>query len=147
MTDNLVEEKPIEEPFRDSGWTADFSKFREKVEALYGDLNKFAKESPDVYAHQVLSHGFMEYSGVSNLTAKIKKQIIKEKIENGNEEYKAYEDFLEKEDLPGELQSKAYRENEQRFLELQKQEYLTWARKNNLPKNLLEMGWKEYLND
>jgi len=28
-----------------------------------------------------------------------------------------------------------------------KEEYMKWARSNNLPEHLLELGWKEYLED
>lgn len=79
-------------------WTGDFKKFKRKIESIFGNIKLLAKNEPDIYAHQVLSHGFMEYS----LTRKVKST---------------------------------------------KEEYLKWAKKNNLCKNLLEEGWKEYIND
>lgn len=51
------------------GWTADFNEFKQKVESVFGPLDKLAKKAPDVYAHQVLSHGFMEYVLMSRSTA------------------------------------------------------------------------------
>ncbi len=47
--------------------TADFSEFRAKVEPIFGRLEVLAEQAPDVYAHQVLSHGFMEYAIVNRL--------------------------------------------------------------------------------
>ena len=44
----------------------DFEKFKQKVAELYGDLELLAKTRPEVYAHQVLSHGFMDYCMVNS---------------------------------------------------------------------------------
>ena len=35
------------------GWTDDFSKFKQKIEPLFGRLELLAEEYPDVYCHQV----------------------------------------------------------------------------------------------
>ena len=51
-------------------WTADFKKFKKKVESVFGDINRLADYAPDIYAHQVLSHGFMEYAGIKMIPYK-----------------------------------------------------------------------------
>lgn len=107
-------------------WTDDFEKFKAKIEPIFGPLDELAKEYPDVYAHIVLSHGFMEYEGIRNISMEIKMNIKKE-MEDGCE----------------------YDKKEQRnvFYKYLKDEYLKWAKNNNLPENLVEMGWESYLND
>lgn len=50
------------------------------------------------------------------------------------------------------VQKKGYRdlnhsEHNELFERYEKTEYLSWARANNLPENLLGMGWLEYLED
>lgn len=97
-------------------WTADFKEFKKKVESVLGPLDRLAKEAPDVYAHQVLSHGFMEYNMATGICDKIRKECNR-------------------------------RENPILFDSRLKEEYLKLARKNNLPEELLELGWIEYMND
>ena len=118
---------------RSLGWTDDFAKFRQKVEPFFGKLEELAVKEPDIYAHQVLSHGFMEYAGVRDIHGKIKLNVAGDetefhKVVNGS-------DTPEKERL-----KKEYYKN-------LKTEYLFWARANNLPEDLLERGWQEYLED
>jgi len=77
-------------------WTANFKKFRKKVESAFGDIKLLAKNNPDIYTHQVLSHGFMEYSFTKELKA-TKEEYLKwakenklceELLEEGWKEYK-----------------------------------------------------------
>lgn len=110
---------------RSLGWTDDFAKFRAKVEPFFGRLEDFAIEAPDVYAHLVLSHGFMEYEGIRKIGKSIAKRVGAEK------------GFYDS-SIP---------EHYHAYLTHEKQEYLKWARQNNLPENLLELGWNEYLED
>jgi hypothetical protein len=106
-------------------WTADFEKFKTKVEAFLGNLEVLAEKYPDIYAHQVLSHGFMEYAGIRRLDKKIKKKI-KGKHGTINSNDPIYHNL---------------------FDQYLKREYLTWAVKNELPRNLLEQGWTEFCED
>lgn len=96
-----------------TGWNADFKEFKKKVESVLGPLDRLAKEAPDVYAHQVLSHGFMEYLMATRINEPIRKET----------------------------------KTSEQYNERLKQEYLEWAKKNNLPEELLELGWIEYMND
>lgn len=105
-------------------WTDDFNKFKAKVESFWGDIEILAEKYPDVYAHQVLSHGFMEYAGIRRLDKKIKKKI-KGKYRMPSSDPGYYELF-------------------DKYL---KKEYLTWAVKNKLSRNLLEQGWTEFCGD
>jgi len=123
----------IEEQFEDTEWTADFSEFRKKAESIFGPLENLAETDPDVYAHWVLSHGFMEYAGVEGLLDGIKAEIA------GSEEQ-----FLQVICNPAAEQGERYREE---FREKAKGEYTRWAKANNLPEDLLEDGWQAYLND
>lgn len=130
-------------------WTADFNEFKQKV-AIFGPLEKLATEAPDLFAHQVLCHGFMEYQGVTGLITKIKKQILTETLGAGNNSYEPYRKELEQEELSVELHHKIYEEHPQRIDELLKKEYLVWVKQNKLdylPKELIEQGWEEYQND
>lgn len=106
-------------------WTDDFSKFREKVETILGNIENLAKEHPNIYAHQVLSHGFMEYAGIRSLFQKTHEKVREENhaLESNTQEYTGL------------------------YWDLMKKEYLTWARQNNLPEKLLEVGWEEFRND
>ncbi len=106
-------------------WTDDFLEFRKKVESLCGPLEELAIEYPDVYTHHVLSHGFMEYAGVRGLYDYVKTKI---QTEQGSYEF------------DNSTHDKLYWQH-------LKEEYLTWARQNNLPEHLLEDGWEQYLND
>jgi hypothetical protein len=116
-----------------NGWTDDFSEFREKVEPMFGSLEILAQENPDVYAHLVLSHGFMEYSGVKGLYKGVKEEVA------GSED-----NFHEIVNGPETDQKKKMYEQ---YHGLMKERYMAWARENNLPEELLEQGWIEYLND
>ncbi len=62
-------------------WTADFKEFRKKVESVFGNIELLAKKAPDIYAHHVLSHGFMEYSFTKELKA-TKEEYLKWAREN-----------------------------------------------------------------
>jgi len=101
----MKQERPTPS-YKDLGWTADFSQFRKKVEPVFGPIDQMAETDPDIYAHLVLSHGFMEFAGVTGLFSKSK----------------------------GDLESI-------------KEDYMRWAGSNNLSENLLEDGWKQFLND
>ena len=109
-------------------------------------LEKLAKEAPDVYAHQVLSHGFMEYNQENCIIDNIKKQIIKERIAKGDKGYLQYAAYV-KNKMPSEVHHTIYEENKPRLEELLKQEFMFWARSNKHPEKLLELGWQEYLDD
>ncbi len=78
------------------GWTDDFSQFKDKVEDVFGSIDKMAWSAPDVYAHQVLSHGFMEFAAVRDLFAKTQGDF-----ENIREDYNSW---YEGHNLPEELQ-------------------------------------------
>jgi len=121
-------------------WTADFYEFIKKeigpfesVEQLFTSLEILARQDPDIFAHHVLAHGFMEYSYVKEIRSKIAKEIA------GSEE--KYCAIIRGPDTPLKAE---YSNNYDTKL---KQEYLTWARSNKLPEELLERGWKEYLED
>lgn len=109
----------------ESEWTDDFSKFRAKVEPIFGKLEILAEEAPAAYEHLVLSHGFMEYSCIRGIHEGI---ISKIKLEKGS-----YDST-----------NSNHKKLSEQYL---KEEYLNWARQNNLPENLLEKGWIEFLND
>ena len=106
-------------------WTDNFSEFKSKVESTFGKLETLAKEAPDVYAHMVLSHGFIEYAGARMLSDEVKCRIVREK---GS--------FIPQNPCHDGL-----------YWQYLKEEYLTWARQNHLPEQLLESGWEEYRND
>lgn len=125
-------EKPTEtdKSGLESIWTADFSEFREKVESIFGPIEILAEGEPDIYAHEVLSHGFIEYAVVTGITQKVKEKIAG----SANGFHKA-------------LKSERANEYEQKYLGELKKEYMKWAETNNLAENLLEEGWQEFLND
>lgn len=75
-----------------SCWTDNFSEFRAKVEPLLGNLENLAKDSPDIYAHQVLSHGFIEYAGTRGL---FDRDSLKEEYLKWARENKLAEELLE----------------------------------------------------
>jgi len=106
-------------------WTDNFSEFKSKVESTFGKLEVLAKEAPDVYAHMVLSHGFIEYAGARMLSDKVKCRIVREQ---GS--------FIPQNPPHNEL-----------YWQYLKEKYLRWARQNHLPEQLLESGWEEYRND
>ncbi len=106
-------------------WTDDFLKFRSKVESVFGNLEQLAETAPDIYAHMVLSHGFVEYSVVRKISEGVKYQIQSEK---GS--------FNPKDPVHTKLYWAHLRD-----------EYLRWARKNNLAEHLLDRGWAEFVND
>jgi hypothetical protein len=54
--------------FKDIGWTDDFHEFKAKIEPFFGPIEEIAAKHPALYAHQVLSHGFMEYAGIRGLS-------------------------------------------------------------------------------
>ncbi|MEM7824340.1 MAG: hypothetical protein QW227_03140, partial [Candidatus Aenigmatarchaeota archaeon] len=56
--------------------------------------------------------------------------------------YKRFKKFL-KDDIPDDVHRQIYRENRKRLAELEKKEYMAWAKRNGLSKRLLEKGWKE----
>jgi hypothetical protein len=109
-----------------------FNELKKKVEDVFGDLNTLMKECPDIYAHKVIAHGFMEYC-MSNPSKSIerRKRITCE-----------LEDELEV-DIPIK-ETILFRELYYKYL---KEEYLEWAKKNEIPEHLIEEGWKEYFND
>lgn len=118
---------------RDLGWTPDFEEFKAKTESLFGPLEELAETAPDVYAHMVLSHGFMEYAHETGLQEKIKTEIAG----SGDK-------FREVIIGPNTPEKESYRrEYDQRL----KKEYMDWAKSNSLPGHLLEDGWHEFLND
>ena len=103
-----------------------FSKFKRSVERSFGcSLEVLARVYPDIYPHQVLSHGFMEY-----LWEKLPQGKIIARIERERGSYN-----------PKNSQDKEL------FLQYLKEEYFAWARANKLEESLLELGWKEYLED
>ena len=114
-------------------WTADFTEFRKKVESIFGPLEELAEHDPDIYAHQVLSHGFMKYAGTTDLHKKIAKEIA------GSEDK-----FYKMMHGPKTEQQKKF---DKQYDNKLKEEYMKWARENNLPEDLLEDGWQEYLED
>ena len=114
-------------------WTADFLEFRKKIESMFGNLEELAKESPDIFSHQVLSHGFMEYAGIKEIYGKT--QTIVAGSQDKFHSVIQGQNTLEKQDY------------QKRYDTLLKTEYLEWARKNNLPEHLLEQGWQEFLED
>jgi hypothetical protein len=109
----------------DLGWTANFNEFRKKLELTFGLPEDILKSAPDLYPHMVLSHGFMEYAGVTRQQEKTETRI---KQERGSYDYHNPKD-------------------QKLYYQYLKQEYLTWAKSNKLEKDLLEAGWKEYLED
>jgi len=114
-------------------WTADFNEYKKKVESSFGDIDTLANEYPDIYLHQVLSSGFTEFAGVTNLFARVKEEVA------GSE--KAFHQVV---NGPDSEQKKRYNEEYGKKL---KEEYLKWARVNALGEELLEEGWKVYLED
>jgi len=48
-------------------WTDNFEVFRKKVESIFGNIRLLAKNEPDIYCHQVIAHGFLEYVGVKKI--------------------------------------------------------------------------------
>lgn len=62
-------------------WTSNFKEFKKKVESIFGDIVKLSKDTPDIYAHQVLAHGFMEYC-LTTKTKTIKENYLKWTKEN-----------------------------------------------------------------
>jgi hypothetical protein len=110
------------------------------------ELEKLAEKAPETYAHEILSHGFMEYQNENNLIESVKKQIIKERIAKGDKAYLKYADYVTSE-IPDRIHPKIYNENKERLNELFKQEFMFWARKNKHPEKLLELGWQTYLDD
>lgn len=105
--------------------TDNFSEFKNKVESTFGKLEVLAKKYPDVYAHMVLAHGFMEYLLVKRLDEDVRSRIQAEQgsYDPNNPEHNTL------------------------FKQYLKEEYLAWARQNNLPEQLLGSGWEEYRND
>lgn len=113
-------------------------------------MDDLAKKSPTVYAHQVLSHGFMDYSRAKDIGTKIRKQVIMERIDAGDKKYVKYAGILkEGAKIPQELYPALWEEQSKRILEIQKKEYKDWVKENipNLPRHLIALGWKEYLED
>ena len=126
----------------------EFVKHLEQVAQIFGPIDKLLVRSSDMYAHQVLSHGFMAYTSRVNLIAQIKKQIIQERIAAGDEEYKSLATLaMSDEDLPMEVHRRIYSDHGERLVEIQKSVFLTWAAANQVPENMIEVGWQEYLND
>ena len=107
------------------GWTDNFAEFRQKVESLFGPIVELEKRAPDVYAHQVLAHGFLEYALVRGLFDNAQLRI---KEDNG------YFDHSNP-------------EHENLYWQCLKREYVKWARQHELPQGLLEAGWEEFIND
>ncbi len=107
-------------------WTDNFSEFRSKVESVFGNLETLTQEAPDVYAHMVLSHGFIEYSTIQRITDGVKTRI---QTEQG---------------VPFDPENP---DHDRLYWQNLKEEYMTWARQNHLPENLLEDGWEAYRND
>lgn len=127
----------------------EFSVLREHIESIFGNMNEFAKKSPTVFAHEVLSHGFMDYSRAKDIGTKIRKQVILERIYAGDNEYLKYAGILkEGAKIPQELYPVLWEEQSKRILQIEKKKYLNWVEKNlKLSKELIELGWKEYLED
>ncbi|MEM7821163.1 MAG: hypothetical protein QW751_03130 [Candidatus Aenigmatarchaeota archaeon] len=123
-------------------WTSDFYEPEKRLERLFGPLDRLAEKHPDVYVREVLVCGFMRYIIQTDLFTKLKRQIIKERIKSGDEKYKRFKKFL-KDDIPDDVHRQIYRENRKRLAELEKKEYMAWAKRNGLSKRLLEEGWKE----
>ena len=113
--------------------TDNFDNFKKKVEPLFGPVSKLAQDDPDIYAHQVLSHGFMEYIFYDKkVFVEIDDKI---KVEIGLE--------LEGDDINIRKNPK-FKELYWKYL---KEVYLEWAKENKIQKNLIELGWEEYKND
>ncbi len=101
----------------------DFSKFKEKMEKVHGDLEKLALDDPDFYAYRILSGGFGDYVGAARLFEQIKDRIIREQgtydCDNAIHQI-LYATYLE-------------------------EEYTSWVKKNNLNEDLMKRGWHEFL--
>ena len=101
----------------------DFSKYKEKMEKVHGNLEQLAITDPDFYTYRILSSGFGDYVGATRLFEQIKEKIIKEQ---GYYDPKIW------------LHKILYRT----YLE---EEYRCWAKSNHLNENLLNKGWNEFL--
>ena len=71
-------------------FTADFIEFRKRIESLFGNIEFLAKDEPDIYCHQVLAHGFMEYALVKGVS------LTKENFMVWIKENKLEESLIEK---------------------------------------------------
>ena len=125
------EKQPINNMF-----TANFEDFKKKVESVFGSLENMAEKEPKMYAHQVLSHGFMEhlFCNQSTVLKEVEKKVeneIKDKVGIGMLIF----------DIK---KTPRYHELYWKYL---KEEYLIWAKNNKIPEHLIEMGWEEYKND
>jgi hypothetical protein len=129
------------------GWTADFKRFKDKIESSFGSITELAKEDPGTYAHLVLSHGFMEYASCAGVYHQIRERVIGERAKSGDPKYCSLNERMHIIGLPGEAYSMVVSENKERFDQLLEKEYYKWAIRNNLEKSLLERGWIEYMDD
>ncbi|MBU4283650.1 MAG: hypothetical protein KJ968_00955 [Nanoarchaeota archaeon] len=115
----------VEKETKKSDLTDNFSKFKSEFEPIFGKLEVLAEKAPDVYAHLVLSHGFMDHVSVTGLDEDVISRI---KTEQGS--------FIPQNPNHDRL-----------YWQYLKEEYLTWARQKKLPEELLKSGWEEYRND
>lgn len=136
----------------DMGWTADFNEFRKKVEPLFGSLEKLVIDDMHLFGHQVMSHGFIEYAGLTDVYARTKEEVA------GSED--KFHSVIR--DSNNNLQ-KDY--DKQYYVKL-KEKFVEWANENVLNYLLskyqgrwrdefkeeiwpvvLETSWQEYLDD
>lgn len=109
--------------------TNNFADFKKKIEPIFGSIDELLKTNPDMYAHHVISHGFMEYLFYDKKVIEdIKNRILAE-----------FNDKIDKE--------KKIKLYEDKYWICLKEVYLNWAKENKIPENLVEQGWQEYIND
>jgi len=103
--------------------TGNFEEFRQKVESTFGRLEDVANRAPDIYAHMVLAHGFMEYNMANDIMGQVKGEIVQTEG--------CYDPL----------------KHEKTFWSGLKDRYYGWAKENKLETSLLETGWEEFIND
>lgn len=115
-------------------WTADFKEFKAKVEGVFGRIEKMPD---DIYAHQVCSHGFMEYVCMSGTHGKLRQSVLHIMRPSNDDEVIDEEKFLLK-------HGDEFRTELDRLLKV---EYLKWAKVNNIRESVVEIGWATFLAD
>ena len=88
-------------------------------------LEGVLKHEPDIYAENVLSHGFMNFAQKNGTYIAIQSRI---RSEQGSYDPKNPE-------------------HTKLWLRYVKEEYLAWARQNHQPEYILDAGWEAFVND